>query len=61
MLLASTFGVDGFVALAAAIIVLALPGAMIARAIHGSRLRWEVVMAIGGVAVSVIGLWLHIV
>lgn len=61
LLLASIFGAGGHVALATAIIVLALLGALIARAVYGAWLRWTAAMAVGGVAVSVIGMWLHIV
>lgn len=61
LLLASSFGVGGRVALAAAIIVLALLGGLIAHAVYGSWLRWTAAMAIGGVAVAALGMWLHIV
>lgn len=61
LLVAALFGASGLWALAMAVIGLGLLGAMVARAVHGSWLVWTVVMMFGGAAVSVLGIYLHIV
>ncbi len=62
LLFASILGADnGTFALVAAIVGLTLLGALLARAVYGHWLRWTLGMAAGGVAVSALGMWLHIV
>lgn len=61
LLVAAVLGASGFWALAMAVIGLGLLGALVARAVHGSGLVWMILMMLGGIAVSVLGSYLHIV
>ncbi|MES1938457.1 hypothetical protein [Salinisphaera hydrothermalis] len=61
LLVASVLGASGLWSLAMAVIGLGLLGALVARAVHGSGLVWTGVMMLGGGAVSVLGIYLHIV
>ncbi|MGN8200379.1 hypothetical protein ACS8Y6_16990 [Salinisphaera sp. RV14] len=61
LLVAAVLDASGLWALAMAVIGLGLLGALVARAVHGSGLIWTVVMMLGGGAVSVLGIYLHIV
>ncbi|MES1956310.1 hypothetical protein [Salinisphaera hydrothermalis] len=61
LLVAAVLGAGGLWALAMAVIGLGLLGALVARAVHGSWLVWTIVMMLGGAAVTVLGVYLHIV
>lgn len=50
-----------WVGLCVTIMFLGALGAILARSFHGSALLWSVSIMVGGVGMTVIGIWLHLV
>jgi VIT1/CCC1 family predicted Fe2+/Mn2+ transporter len=60
LLLGSVFQGVPWVAIPVAVAVLGLLGAMVARTVRGTASAWAVTLMLGGAALSVAGMWLHV-
>jgi VIT1/CCC1 family predicted Fe2+/Mn2+ transporter len=60
LLIAAALPGPGWIAAVVAVVALAALGVGLATAVVASRVRWGLALALGGIAVTAIGAWIHI-